>query len=354
MHICTDVSIEKNAQSEVTIKAAIPHEHVARYRAKAAEQLGREVKVPGFRSGHIPETVLVKHVGESALMQEAAEIALAEQYPLLIEAEKLSIIGRPNISITKLAPGNPIEFTVTAALLPDVSLPDYRAIAQKHNKTRTEQDVTDAEVQETLTHIRRERAKIEKIESGIAPEQAAYDAKELKEEDLPPIDDTFVQSLGYESTALFTDKLRENIKTEKDNREREKARIAMIEELIKETPITLPPVLIDAELGIMESQFAHDVAHQGLSLDEFLAQSKKTRDDLYKEWREPAEKRAKMHLIIREISEKENIKPDRAQVAEEVEHILSHTKDADPLNVEAYVTQSMRSEMVFRFLEEQK
>lgn len=347
----TNVTMERKKDSSAVITAEVTKDAMEKYRARAIEKLGKQMSVPGFRPGHIPEDVVVKNTSESLIQQEAAELAMTDQYPQLIAQEKLSIIGQPDISITKLGKDEPMAFTITATLLPDITLPDYKAIAKKHLVKRPEESVTPDEVTETLTHLRRERAKIEKMEAGTSPEAAAKESAEMEATALPPIDDTFTKTLGYESAEIFTEKLRENIKNEKANRGHEKARIEMLEELIKETNITVPERLVAAELDNMESQFAHDLSHAGQSLEQYLTDAKKTHETLRKEWEEGAKKRAAMQLIMREIAEKEEIHPDSRQVQEEVQHIVSHTEGANESAVRAYVTSGLRTELVFRLLE---
>lgn len=351
---CTNIKTTKGEQSSVSVEATIPAEAMQNYREIALKELGKNIKIDGFREGHVPKDVLEQRIGEAAIMQEAAEKAIADQYPQLIDAEKLQLIGRPNVAVSKLSKEDGMQFTIEGTLLPEVKLPDYQSIAKKHLDKKEEQTVDENEVNETLTHLRRERAKIEKIESGSTPEDAAKEVAEMDALSLPALDDSFVQTLGYKDVEDFTSKLRENIVNEKNNREREKSRIAIIEEIIKETKLEVPDTLVDAELQNMESQFAHDLSHNGMTLDQYLSETKKTKEDLHKEWKEGARKRAAMQLITREIAEKEDIKPDEVQVSSEVEHVLSHTQGADPTSVRAYVTNALRTEMVFRFLEEQK
>lgn len=350
--------IEKNDRSEAVIKAEIPEEAVKTYRARAIKKLSAEISIDGFRKGHVPEDMLVKHVGEEGVLREAASLAIEEQYPHIVEEatgkESLPIIGTPNISITKLAPGNPIAFSIAVTLMPDVKLPNYKKIAVKHNAKKEDVSVTDKEVEETLTHLRRERAKIEKIESGVEPQQAAKDAQSMDTLSLPGIDDAFVQSLGFENVKMFTEKLRENIKNEKGLRAREKNRIAIMEDIIAASTIAVPAMLIEHELDGMEQQFRNDLERAGTTLEAYLSQAKKTRDELRGEWRESAEKRTKMHLVLREIAEKETVVAPKEDVDKHVEHTLSHHKDADPHSVRSYFELNLRNEAVFRFLEEQR
>jgi trigger factor len=169
--------------------------------------------------------------------------------------------------------------------------------------------------------------------------------------ELPGIDDTFVQSLGFANVDAFNTKLRENIGNEKTLREREKNRIAIIEDIVREARIPLPNILIEHELAEMEQQFSRDLAQGGTTLEKYLAQTNKSREDLHKEWYAGAEKRAKMHLVLREIAQKENISAPKEDVDKYVDQVLAQHKKADPDAVRTYYELNLRNEAVFRFLE---
>jgi F0F1-type ATP synthase alpha subunit len=76
--------------------------------------------------------------------------------------------------------------------------------------------VSDDEHAETLTHFRRERARVEKLEAGVDPKEAAEASKTLAAADLPTLDDAFVKPFGYESVAAFETAVRENLQHEKE------------------------------------------------------------------------------------------------------------------------------------------
>jgi len=354
-HNCTNISIQKDAEkSEVEIKAEIPVEKIAIYREKAIKELGSQTKIDGFRSGKIPENILIKHVGEAALLEQTARIALSEELPLLLATEKIPAISAPAVNITKLAPDNPIAFTAKVTVLPEVSLPDYKKIAAEKNSQKTIVTVTDEEVEETLTHLRRERAKIEKIETGMDPVKAADEAKKMDTLSLPDIDDAFVQSLGYKDTNDFKAKLKENIQTEKEIHENEKKRIAIMEAIIDTATIPTPDLLVSHELDKMEAQMDADLARAGSNLEQYLGQASKTREGIREDWQEAAKKRARMQLALAEIAKKETITADKKTVDSYVAHAKKHHPDANEMNMRLYYEQSVRNEAVLNWLSELK
>jgi len=354
-HNCLNVSISKNNEkSEVEIKAEIPVDKIAIYREKAIKELGMQVKIDGFRPGKIPEDVLLKHVGEASVLEKTANIALSEELPLLLATEKIPAISAPAVNITKLAPNNPIAFTAKITVLPEVSLPDYKKIASEKNAKKEEINVTDEEVGETMTHLRRERAKIEKIEIGMEPTKAAEEAQKMDALSLPGIDDAFVQSLGYKDSDDFKIKLKENIKTEKEMQEKEKRRIATMEAIIEKSTIPTPDILVSHELDKMEAQMDSDLSRSGTNFTDYLNQANKTREEVRGSWKEAGEKRAKMQLVLAEIAKKENIVADKKIVDSYVEHAKKHHPDANEMNIRSYYEQSVRNEAVLNWLAEQQ
>lgn len=340
--------------SEVEIKASLSPETLVSFRAKAIKKLQEKVSIDGFRKGHVPEDLVERHVGADTLLEEATDLALKSEVPLILAQENVLGIATPRITVTKLALGNPLEFTVRIEVYPTVTLPDYKKIAAQLNKKRELVHVADAEVAEVLVRLRRERAKIDRIEKGDSAEDAAKNSVELPEKDLPELDDAFVKGLGYETLADFTEKLKENIQKDKEAQAHEKHRLLIIETVSAETKTAIPHTLIEHEVHKMEAQFESDLKQAGMSFDQYLTHIKKTHEDLHKEWHEPAEKRAKVELILAEIAQKENLKASEDEVRKHVAHTLKTHKDAPEERVYQYYNHVLRNDAVLQFLEEQK
>jgi trigger factor len=140
---------------------------------------------------------------------------------------------------------------------------------------------------------------------------------------------------------------------EKEVIEKDKLRLSIVEELLKETSGDIPEILIQSETDKILYKLEADITNMGFKFDEYLIQIKKTEDDLRKEWRTDAEKRAKLQLTIHNISNKENLKPTEEEIEKEVTNIVTMYKDADPIRARAYVENMMENEKVFQFLEAQ-
>lgn len=238
--------IKKLPDWEAEIIGEIPVEYLAEARKEAIKYLNEKIALPGFRSGKIPEDVLVKSVGEMRVLEETAEVALAKQYGHIVEESKLRPVARPMIAVTKLAPGIPLEFKMTLVLEPEFELPDYKKIGK----------------------------------SIPAEEEAKKEEKKDGETSVP----------------------------QAPANNKEKRRLKIIDALVKETKFELPKKLVDAELFHMLGHFKQDIEKAGIDWNKYLEQIKKTEEQIREDWRENVVSRAKTELILSKIAEKEKLK----------------------------------------------
>jgi len=66
-------------------------------------------------------------------------------------------LDTPQISITKIAQDNPLGFTALVAVMPDITLGDYKAIATEENKDKASAEVTDEDIQTQIKDILRQK-----------------------------------------------------------------------------------------------------------------------------------------------------------------------------------------------------
>jgi trigger factor len=358
-----NVNIKKLPKSEVEIEGEVDADVFESYFSKALKELGQNVELDGFRKGKVPEHVLLSNLPEVKILEKMAELALGEHYPKIIDENKLDVISRPEISITKLARKNPLGFKIKTALLPEIKLSDYKKIAKSvlGDITDVEKNitVTDEEVENTILDIRKSRAPkkhMAEAEPHVHKEGEEHDHshEEPSKEELPEFNDEFVKALGpFENVQDFKDKLKVNIKLEKENQAKEKTRLKIIEKVIEDSTMELPDILVEIELNKVMYRMESDIVQMGLKFEDYLKHLNKTVEDMRKEFRKDAEKKAKLGLVLNEISKIENIVPDIKQVNKEVENILEHYKDADRERATLHAQNVLTNEKVFSFLETQ-
>ncbi len=353
------IKINKLPKSEIEIEGELAAEILEQFFTQALKKIAETAEIDGFRKGKVPESILLSKIPEIQILEEAAEMALGEHYPKIIAEQNLDVISRPAITITKLARNNPLGFKILTTTLPEVKLPDYKDRAKNIKSGLTEKDldtaVTSEEIENTIMDIRKSRAP-KKTMPEVAAEQDENNENpqipEASEENLPPWNDEFVQTLGdFKDIAEFRTKLEANLQVEKQNLVREKTRLKIIEDIIEKSEIDVPEVLIDLEVDKILYRMESDIAQMGLQFEDYLKHLNKSVEDLRNDFRNDGEKRAKLALVLNEISKAEKILADEEEVAKEVAHILEHYKDADPERARIHAENMLTNEKIFQFLE---
>ncbi len=363
-------TIEKGPKSTVKITGEIPFAELEKERSHALKALGQDLELKGFRKGHVPESVLVKHIGEMTILNEMAERTLAQIYPHILHEHNLDAIGRPNVSITKLAPGNPFGFTLELAVLPEVTLPDYKKVAGGVNKMKEEVKLTDKDVADAIERIQRQKLSYDRIQEKARKREAAEQAQkdgltlptpetaevdeDISKAPLPELTLEYVKTLGaFDSIEAFKTQITEHLKREKDEEATSKHRAMLTDALIEGSTIELADVLVESEINQMFGQMEEELRRAGLTIDGYLEHVKKEREDMVTEWTPSAEKRAKIQLILNEIAKLEKIEPKEDDAKQSIDALLAQYKDADPVRVRIYVESMLRNSEVMKFLEAQ-
>jgi len=340
-----ELKISNKENSKIDIEGEIPVDVVHTYRSKAIAKIQKGLELPGFRKGHVPEDMVISHVGDTAIMQEIAEQAIGDVYVEIVDDNKLDVVGRPQVTITKLAAGNPIGFKITTAVYPEVKLPDYKKLAAAEMKKADDPDkieVTDDDI----------GAELERLRGIIAgPAEKDEDGKD-KERELPELNDEFAKKLGeFKSLDDLKSKMKAQMLMDKQQKAHEKIRLALADAVINKTKLDVPEVFINGEIDQMMASFEDRVQRAGMKMEDYLKQAGKEIEDLRKEWKPDAEKRAKLQLIFNEISKKEELAPAPERLEREVAHLKEHYKDANEQSIRIYVASQMTNDMVFRLLE---
>ena len=342
--------LEKLPNSEVAVKVEVAWTELSKAFTKSIANIQKHAEIDGFRKGNAPEKVILERFGEMYILGEAANDIVDILYPQLLDEHKLQSVGYPEISITKIAKDNSLEFTAKIAVLPEVKLPDYQAIAKKISATKKEQKVEDKEISDTLEEIRKNRAHHKLHESGT--EHKEGDDKNLVLEEL---NDDFAKQLGgFQTLNELKEKIKENIFSEKNFKEIERIRLEIVEKIISESKLEVPEVLIKTELEKMLGQFKSDISQHGIKPEDYLKQVNKTEEELRKDWQPEAVKRAKFNIIVIEISKLEKIESDKTELEKQVEQYITTYPDINPQQIRFYLDKMLLNETVMKWLEDRK
>ncbi len=351
-----EIKIKKLPKSEVELEVSVPAEALTSARKKAVGMFSTSLEVDGFRKGHVPENVVLEKIGEDKIIEEAVDIVLKEHFPKIIEQEKLDIIGRPKISVTKLALNNPFEFKAVFAVMPEVELPDYKKIAREiieNGKSKDEKiGAEEKEINDVLLQIRKNKAHFDWHEAN--KDEKGHNHPDIKDEDLPVLDDEFAKIAGnFKNLDELKEKVKQNIANEKKIRNVEKKRASIMEELLKNTKIELPDILVESEIEKSLAQMKDDVERMGAKFEDYLKETKKSEEDLKKDLRQSSEKKAGIQIILNKIAEAEKIEPNKEILENEVKSVLEHYPQANEVNARVYVSTILVNSEVLKLLEKE-
>jgi len=345
IYIIKDSKKLPDCETEITVEIA--EADIKPYKEKALKRMKEVAEMPGFRKGNVPDKMLLEKIGEMGLLEEALELAINDCAMEIIAEKAPGFIGRPDVSISKIAVGSPLEFKMRVVTMPEVKLGDYKKIAAKENARKEEKiTVEEKQIDETVEEVRVMWAR----QNHVHKEGEKHSEEEKLE--LPEVNEGFVKKLGdFKTVADFRDKIKEGILKEKEQKAQDKKKLTIIEEIIKNSKIEMPKALVISELNKMQAQFEDDINRMGMKPEDYLKHIKKTWEDLRKEWMDDAEKRAKLQIVIHNIAIAEKIEPKKEEVEAESKHLMELYKDANPERVKIYVEANLVNKMVFEFLE---
>lgn len=160
--------LKKLPKSEAEVLITLPFAEFEPYLERALDKIVDETELKGFRKGKAPRDLVARHAGEGAILERAADAAVHGTYAGIFERvatewksnnhKDFFPIGHPDVTVTKLARGNDFQYKVKLAVLPDVTLPDYKKIAAHARKEKKDISVTEEEIEKTIQWIRESRS----------------------------------------------------------------------------------------------------------------------------------------------------------------------------------------------------
>jgi trigger factor len=202
---------KKDIKREISVE--IPAAEVTRETDLQIQRYQKSARLPGFRAGHVPASIIRQRFGDG-LKNDVIE-ALAPRY-FQKEAEKQGLIpvSQPRITDLHFHDGEPIRFKASFEVLPEIQIEGYKEL----RADKPEIAITDEEVEQALNNVREQQATYTDVE-GRALEQGDFaqasmdgkpkDGQDVKEAAANPVhmDDVLIEMGGKNTVAEFTQNL---------------------------------------------------------------------------------------------------------------------------------------------------
>lgn len=299
-------SLKNKGNSTIEIDVEVAAEDFQKYIEKSAISFQTEVEAEGFRKGKAPLNVVRQKVGEDNILNNAAQLAVSDAFASAVKEHNLETVGQPEIQITKMAEGNPLEFKIKTSTVPEIKLPDYKAIAEKVERKGVE--LKDEDVEKAMEWLKKSRK-----------------GKDGKEQELT---DEFAKTIGnFENMEALKKNIKEGLRQEKEVAEKQRLRQEALDNIAKETKIDIPEELLVNEKRNMLENIKQGVS-QTLKMEfkDYLLKINKSEQELLDSFSNEAKKRVKNYLILREIAKNENIVPTQEEMEQETQKILRQYK----------------------------
>lgn len=347
--------------------------------AARLQEIGESVKVPGFRPGKVPLSVLKQRFGPS-VMGEVLERAVQDSSSQAMMERGLRPAMQPKIEITSFDQGADLEYSMKIELLPEIETMDFATISLEQVKV----SVPDEEVEKALDNLAGSQKKTEplaeprKAETGdvlVIDFRGAVDGEELPgmaaeghhlelgsnqfvgtfEEQLVgidkgesreitvtfpeeyvneklagrdavfqvtvndilaavplPVDDDLAKRLGLESLDQLKDNIREQIGNEYQQVSRARMKRKLLDVLADGHSFEVPPGMVDSEFEMIWHQIEHDQKDGKLDPED----EGKSDDELKGEYREIAERRVRLGLLLSEVGRQNSLEVSDEEVSQ--------------------------------------
>jgi trigger factor len=363
--------VENLSPTRVKLTIEVSFDELKANLDKAYREVARQVRVPGFRPGHVPPRVIDVRIGRGVVLEQAVNDAVPELYSKAVAEHDVVPISQPDVEVTRLDDGKELAFTAEVDVRPSFDLPDLDALSV----TVENADVDADQVEEYLGSLRERFASLRTVDrpaqsgdfvsidlaatvdgaavddaqttgysyevgsesmldgldtalSGMtAGETKTFSAElaggsaageladvqvtvnSVKVKELPELDDEFAQSASeFDTIGELRASTRRQLEAVRQAGQAGQARQRLLDALVSELDIPLPSKIIEAEVEQRRHNFSEQLGRAGLTLQAYLESANTTEAKLEQDFLADAERSVKAGFILDTVAAHEDIK----------------------------------------------
>ena len=369
--------VEELSPTRVKLTIEVPFEELKPSLDKAYRDVGRQVRIPGFRPGHVPPRIIDQRLGRGVVLEQAVNDAVPALYGKALEESEVAALGQPDLEITRLDDGEQLAFTAEVDVRPKFELPDLSAIAVTVDNAQVGPD----EVEEYLSDLRERFASLKGADrpaaegdfvsvdlsasvngelvddaqaSGLSyqvgsgtlldgldealtgmsagdsttfttelpggeheGEQAevALTVHSVKIKELPELDDEFAQSASeFDTLGEFRAGTRARLESVKHLSQVGQARDRALDAVLSRLDIPLPERLVAEETEGRERALDEQLERSGVTKEAYLESREITADDLEAEIIVDARRSVKAAFVLDELARHDELKVEQEEL----------------------------------------
>ena len=141
-------TVTELSDSRVRLDAEVPSEELESRMQRTAAQLGRDLRIPGFRKGKVPGPMVIQRIGRDAVLEQAVRDSLPEWYEEAIVRSGLStVVTRSSTSTDLPSSGEPLSFSIEVGVTPKAKLGKYRELEVGKRSSQVPEEAVETELE---------------------------------------------------------------------------------------------------------------------------------------------------------------------------------------------------------------
>jgi trigger factor len=350
----------------------------------------KQARLPGFRKGHVPRSLVKVHFADE-VRREVAEHLIPEVYRQALTEARLDPVNEPDIQDLRLEEGAPLSFVAVVEVKPTIELTEYTGVEVEHAPV----PITSERVDETLERMREQQAEFNLVDRTAAPGDlaivdytlnvegqepstqngyafvigdgsvmreideavvgmragdqrevgfrfpddhrreelrgkpgtAALKLVEVKEKVLPALDDELAKSLGqFDDLAALRAEVQTQLESRQASEDQQSLENKIVDALLDRHPFGIPESLVMRQIAHQVEHARERMRRQGIDPDKLPWDY----DKLIGELRPGAERAVRRALLLEAVAERENLAATDADVEAEVEKIAQASQRPAP------------------------
>jgi len=369
--------VEELSPTRVRLSVEVPFDELKPSLDKAYREVGRQVRIPGFRPGRVPPPVIDRRVGRDVVLSQAVNDAMPDLYAKAVAEGDVHTLGQPEVEITSLDDGKELTFTVEVDIRPKFELPDLASLAVTVDDTLVNPD----EVAEYLGSLQERFASLKGVQrpvetddyvsidlsasvdgepvedaqaSGLsyqvgseslldgldgalvgmsAGESATFRTElaggelagreadvtvtvhSVKVKEVPGLDDEFAQLASeFDTLGELRADTRAQLERMKANQQIMQARDRALDALINRVDLPLPESVVAEEVEQNRDSLVQQLERAGATLDGYLEMANQTQEQFDADLQERARRAVKVSLVLDQLAREEELNVDPAEL----------------------------------------
>jgi len=370
--------VEELSPTRVKLIIEVPFEELKPNLDKAYREVARQVRVPGFRPGHVPPRVIDQRFGRGAVLEQAVNDAVPEFYSKAVAEHDVVPLSQPDLEITKLDDGKELAFTAEVDVRPNFDLPDLDSLSVTVENAEVDPD----QVEEYLGSLRERFASLKNVDRPVetgdfvsidlaatvdgktvedaqatgvsyevgtesmldgldealvgmtAGESTTFTAElaggkqvgmaadvlvtvnSVKIKELPELDDEFAQSASeFDTVGELRASTRKQLEAMRQSGQASQARERLLGALIEQLDIPLPDRVVEAEVEQRRHSLQDQLDRAGLTMKAYLEASDTTQAKIDLDFTEDARRSVKAGFILDKVASQEDLRVSAEQLS---------------------------------------